>query len=137
MDKITLKIIILENVEKVWKYYTEPNHIMKWNFTDPSWFCPKAENNLQVGGSFKYRMESKKENFHFDFEGVYDEIIPLKLLKSHLIDGRTIETQFHEIDGKTTEVIQIFQPENDNLRDSQRNNWYAILDNFHKYVENH
>lgn len=136
MENITLKITILENVDKVWKYFTEPKHIKQWNFAEPTWHCPKAENNLEVGGHFKYRMESKKRDTGFDFEGVYDEIIPLKLIKYHLSDGRKVEVQFNEIDENTTEMVQTFEPENDNMRDSQRDGWYAIMDNFHKHVEN-
>lgn len=136
MENITLKITILENVDKVWKYFTEPKHIKQWNFAESTWDCPKAENNLEVGGHFKYRMESKKRDTGFDFEGVYDEIIPLKLIKYHLSDGRKVEVQFNEIDENTTEMVQTFEPENDNMRDSQRDGWYAIMDNFHKHVEN-
>jgi uncharacterized protein YndB with AHSA1/START domain len=136
MDRITLKIIILKNVEKVWNYYTDPKHILKWNFADSSWHCTKAENNLKVGGKFNYRMESKQENFGFDYYGVFEEIIPFKSLKSSLGDGRHVDIYFNKIDENSTEIVQVFEPENDNLIDMQRNSWYAILNNFHKYVEN-
>lgn len=136
MDSITLKITILENVEKVWSYYTEPGHIVEWNFEDRSWHCTKAENDLRVGGSFNYRIESKKEDFGSDFSGFYDEIIPQKLIKFHFEDGRNVEIRFNKLDEKSTEVIEIFEPKNDNLIDMQRDSLYAILNNFHKYVEN-
>lgn len=135
-ENIILKITILENVEKVWEYYTKPEHIIKWNFAEPTWHCPKAENNLEVGGTFNYRMESKKDDFGFDFKGVFDEIAPSQLLKFHLDDGRKVVVNFNNIDEKTTEVTETFEPENDNMFDMQRDGWYAILNNFHKYVEN-
>ena len=136
MDKITLKITILENVAKVWDFYIKPEYIKKWNFAEASWHCPKAENEFEVGGKFNYRMESKKEDFGFDYEGVFDEIIPCKSIKSILKDGRIVEIHFNKVDESTTEVTQIFEPENNNMLDMQRDGWYAILNNFHKYVEN-
>lgn len=136
MDNITLKITILDNVQKVWTYFNEPKHIEKWYFADKTWHCTKADNDLKVGAYFKYRMESKKEDFGSDFEGVYDEILPFETIKSHLLDGRKIEVHFNKIDENTTELIEIFEPENDNLIDMQRDGWYLVLNNFHKYVEN-
>ena len=56
-------------------------------------------------------------------------------MKSHLDDGRKIEVQFNKIDEKTTEIIEIFEPEVQNSIEMQRVGWYAILDRFHKYVE--
>lgn len=136
MDNITLNITILADVEKVWQLYTEPKHILKWNFAEETWHCTKAENDVKIGGNFNYRMESKKEKFGFNFAGTYDEVIPFELLKFHLDDGRHVEVRFNKIDDHTTEIVEIFQPENDNLIDMQRDGWYAILNNFHKYVEN-
>ncbi|MFX8949782.1 SRPBCC domain-containing protein, partial [Acinetobacter baumannii] len=75
MNKITITAIIHADVKKVWEYYTNPNHIMHWNFADPSWHCPKVENNMTTGGIYKARMEAKDGSFGFDFEAVYSEII--------------------------------------------------------------
>ena len=137
MEPIKIDITILKPVEKVWEYYNEPKHITKWNFAHESWHCPKAENDLRVGGKFTYRMEAKDESFGFDLSGIYDEIIPLKKIKYHLEDGRLVEVIFNEIDATTTEVVEIFEPETQNSREMQRDGWYAILNNFHKYVENY
>ena len=82
-------------------------------------------------------MEAKDESFGFDLSGIYDEIIPLKKIKYHLEDGRLVEVIFNEIDPTTTEVVEIFEPETQNSREMQRDGWYAILNNFHKYVENY
>jgi uncharacterized protein YndB with AHSA1/START domain len=38
-------------IEKVLNNWTKPKHITKWNFAMDDWQCPKAENNLKVGGS--------------------------------------------------------------------------------------
>jgi uncharacterized protein YndB with AHSA1/START domain len=42
-----------------------------WNFADPSWHCPKAENDLTIGGKYLARMEAKDGSFGFDFEAIY------------------------------------------------------------------
>jgi len=137
MDPITIDITILAPVEKVWNYFNEPQHITKWNFAHESWQCSSAENDLRVGGKLKTRMEAKDKSFGFDFEGTYDEIVPNARIRYHLEDGRKVEVIFDKIDNNTTKVTEIFDPEKQNSVEMQREGWYAILNNFHKYVENH
>lgn len=136
MDPIKIDLSIQEPIQKVWDYFNQPEHIVNWNFAHESWHCPKAENDLQVGGKLKTRMEAKDGSFGFDFEGIYDEIVPLKLIRYHLEDGRNVEIQFDEIDQNTTKVTEIFDPESMNPIEMQRDGWYAILENFHRYVTN-
>ncbi|TXF78930.1 SRPBCC family protein [Chryseobacterium sp.] len=136
MDPIKIEITILEPVQKVWDYMNDPKHIKKWNFAHETWHCPKAENDLRVGGRLMTRMEAKDGSSGFDFVGIYDEIIPLEKIRYHLEDGRKVEIIFNQIDASTTEVVEIFDPETQNMREMQREGWYAILNNFHKYVEN-
>ena len=136
MDPIKIDITILKPVNKVWDFFTEPEHITKWNFATEEWVCPTAENNLKAGGDFNYRMEAKDASFGFDYTGTYDEIIPLQKIKYHLSDGRKVEVIFENIDANTTKVIEIFEPDPSQPRDMQRDGWYAILNNFHKHVEN-
>ena len=136
MEPIKLEISILPLVTKVWEYFTQPEHITKCNFASDVWPCPAATNDLKVGGAFSYRMEMKEDDFGFDFKGVYDEIIPLKLIKYHLDDGRKVEVHFESIDADTTLITEIFEPDPQEMFLTQRDGWYAILNNFHKYVEN-
>ncbi|MDQ1095585.1 MULTISPECIES: SRPBCC family protein [Chryseobacterium] len=135
MESITLEITILASAEKVWQYFNSPEHIIRWNFADETWHCPEAENNLKEGGTFRYRMEAKNGSFGFDFQGTYDEIVPEHRIKYHLDDGRKVKVLFEQIDAHTTKLIQTFEPENQNPIQMQRDGWYAIMNNFHKYVE--
>ncbi len=137
MEPIKIDITILKPVEMVWELMQEPKHIVKWNFSHDKWHCTKAENDLRVGGKLETRMEAKDGSYGFDFIGHYDEIIPLQKLKYHFDDGRNVEVIFESIDANTTKVIEIFDPETRNSREMQRDGWYGILNNFHKYVENH
>lgn len=136
MEPIKIDITILKPVSKVWEFFTQPEHITRWNFASDIWHCPKAENNLKVGGDFNFRMEAKDHSFGFDFKGIYDEVVLHEKIRYHLEDRRNVEIIFEKMDENTTKVTEIFDPEEENSREMQRNGWYAILDNFHKYVEN-
>ena len=136
MEKIKIDITILAPVEKVWDYYNDPEHIVKWNFAHESWECPSSENDLRVGGKFNNRMEAKDGSFGFDFVGIYDEVVENELMRYHMEDGRNVEIVFEKADENTTKVKISFDPETQNSVEMQREGWYAILNNFHKYVEN-
>ncbi|KIA90600.1 SRPBCC domain-containing protein [Kaistella jeonii] len=135
MEPITIDIIILQPIHKVWDYFYNAKHIVKWNFTTPNWHCPKATIDFREGGRFDYRLECKDNSFGYNFSGIINEIKDQESVKSKLDDGRLIEVHFRIIDENTTEVIEIFQPEAQYSREMQRTGWYAILDRFHKYVE--
>ena len=131
---ITIQTNINAPLEKVWELYTNPDHVIKWNNASDDWHTPNAENDLREGGSFKYRMEAKDGSAGFDFEGVYDQIVPMALIKYHLLDGRKVEVVFSE-DTSGTMVVVNFEPEDTNSLEMQRSGWQSILDNFKGYVE--
>jgi uncharacterized protein YndB with AHSA1/START domain len=132
--KITVETRINAPVEKVWKHFTEPAHIMEWNNASPDWHTPKAENDLRPGGSFSYRMEAKDGSAGFDFAGTYEEVVPNEFISYTIGDGRKVEVTFTDEGGKT-HVIETFDPENENPVEMQRGGWQAILDSFKKHVE--
>lgn len=132
--KITISATIAANTQKVWDYWTDPEHITNWNFASDDWHCPSAENELRVGGKYRARMEAKDGSFGFDFEAVYDEVIDKKKITYTMTDGRAATTWF-ETAGDKTKVTTTFDPENENPMDMQRDGWQAILNNFKKYVE--
>ncbi len=68
--------------------------------------------------------------------GIYDEVVTNEKIRYHLEDGRNVEVIFDRIDENTTKVTEIFDPEKQNSAEMQRDGWCAILNNFHKYVEN-
>jgi uncharacterized protein YndB with AHSA1/START domain len=131
---ITVEAKINAPVEKVWKLWTEPQHIIKWNNASDEWHTPKAENDLKEGGKFLSRMEAKDGSFGFNFEGTYNEVKPLELIRYTLADDREVKIIFKG-EGKTTTVTEIFEAENQNSIEMQQMGWQAILNNFKKYVE--
>ncbi len=50
--KLTIDATIKAPVDKVWKFWTGPEHIVKWNSPSDDWHTTRAENDLQVGGKF-------------------------------------------------------------------------------------
>ena len=132
-QKITVQATINADKNKVWNYYTNPKHITKWNFADPSWHCPSAENDMKIGGKYRARMEAKDGSFGFDFEAIYSEIIEGEQF-TYQFDGRTATVIFNVINNHT-EITVIFDPENENPIEMQKGGWQAILNNFKKYTE--
>lgn len=133
-DKIIIQAIVSADIEKVWDYYTLPEHITKWNFASDDWQCPHASNDMRVGGKYLARMEAKDGSFGFDFEAVYDQIIVGKRFSYTMPDGREVQVTFNDADGKT-EVAISFDAETENSIELQRQGWQAIIDNFKKYTE--
>ena len=132
--KITVQNTVKAPVEKVWKYWTLPQHIMKWNSASDDWHTPRSENDLRVGGKFSARMEAKDGSFGFDFGGVYDAVRENDYIEYTLGDGRKVSVTFKG-NGNETNVIEIFDAETENPVEMQRGGWQAILDNFKKYTE--
>ena len=45
MERITVQTSIKSDIDKVWQYWTKPEHITNWNFATDEWCCPNAEND--------------------------------------------------------------------------------------------
>ncbi|HEX5168369.1 MAG TPA: SRPBCC family protein [Cyclobacteriaceae bacterium] len=132
--KITVEASINAPVEKVWNYWSEPKHITKWCQASDDWHAPYAENDLRTNGKFKTTMAAKDGSMSFDFEGVYSNVQPHKLIEYTIGDGRTVKIIF-TADGNKTTVTETFEAESSNPVEMQRGGWQAILDNFKKYME--
>lgn len=133
LEKITIKSTVSVSKHKVWDYYTQPEHITKWNFADPSWHCPSATNDLTVGGRYVARMEARDGSFGFDFDAVYTEI-NIGENFTYEFGGRYATVTFIEIN-EQTEVVITFDPETENSIELQRAGWQSILNNFKNYTE--
>ncbi len=134
-SKVTVNATINADANKVWNYYTTPEHITQWNFADPSWQCPSATNDMRVGGKYAARMEAKDGSFGFDFEATYDAITPGKGFTYTMPDGRQASVDFNG-NGHQTDVVVSFDPEGQNPIEMQQSGWQAILNNFKQYAEN-
>jgi uncharacterized protein YndB with AHSA1/START domain len=133
---ITVESTVNAPVEKVWEYWTKPEHITQWNNASDDWHTPRAENDLRAGGSFTARMEAKDGSFGFDFGGVYDIVTTNEYIAYTLGDGRKVNITF-TANGNTTNVVESFEAESTNSIELQQGGWQAILNNFKKYTEGH
>jgi uncharacterized protein YndB with AHSA1/START domain len=134
MELITVQANIQAPVEKVWEYFTNPQHVINWNFAMPEWHCPSATNQLEVGGEFHYTMAARDNSMSFDFWGTYQKIEKEKNIEILLGDGRSMLVTFEMTDA-TTIITEKFEPENENPVEMQQTGWQMILDNFKSYVE--
>lgn len=132
--KVTIEALIDAPVEKVWEYWNEPSHITQWAFASPEWHAPSATNDLRVGGTFNTRMEAKDGSFGFDFAGEYTEVEPNNVIGYVMGDGREVRTVFTPA-GNGTKIVSVFDAEDMNPVEMQKEGWQAILNNFKKHVE--
>ena len=131
---LTVQNIINAPIEKVWAYWTAPEHITKWCNASEDWHTPNATNDLRVGGKFNTRMEAKDSSMGFDFWGLYDVVTINEYIAYTLGDDRKVNITF-TADGNSTKVVENFEAENENPIEMQQGGWQAIMDNFKNYTE--
>lgn len=131
---ITVTALVNAPLKEVWDKWTLPEHITKWCFAADTWHAPSAENDLHEGGRFMTRMEARDGSFGFDFGGIYTQVSTHQCIAYILADERTVRITFTEENGATY-IEEVFDPENENPVEMQRDGWQAILNNFKKYAE--
>lgn len=134
MTKITVSVEVKSTLNKVWESWNEPKHIVNWCSWDDSWHTPNATNDLKVWWRFLSRMEAKDWSMWFDFWWKYTEIIERNFIKYVMDDGRDVENIFEEI-WDIVKVTTVFDAENINSIELQRQGWQHISNNFKNYTE--
>lgn len=132
---ITVETTVNAPVEKVWKYWTEDQHIVKWCSASEDWHTPTSTTDLRVGGKFTSRMEAKDGSMGFDFGGEYTRVKKHEQISYTMSDGRKVDVRF-EAKGNQTHMVESFEAEQMNPVEMQQGGWQAILNNFKKYTEN-
>ncbi len=135
MDTITVQTTVDRDVTLVWRCWTDPIHVVSWNQASSDWHCPRAVNDLTVGGTFTYTMAARDGSVSFDFTGTYTDIVAHSLIRYTLADGRKVEVSFTPHDSGSTTVIETFEMEGTHSRDQQQSGWEAILDGFKSHCE--
>jgi uncharacterized protein YndB with AHSA1/START domain len=131
---ITVSTTVNLPVEKVWESWNNPKHIKQWTHASDDWHTTYADNDLRKDGKFKTTMAAKDGSFSFDFEGVYTDVKAHELIAYTLGDGRKVSISFKS-EGDTTQIVETFDPEQENSIEMQQGGWQAILDNFKKHTE--
>ena len=130
---IIVETIVAAPIEQVWRAYTTPEDIKRWNAASADWHTTAATVDLRAGGAFSSRMEAKDGSMGFDFAGTYTQIVENKLIE-YTFGDRTARIEFAEAPNGVR-VRVTFDPEQENPVELQRGGWQSILDNFARYVE--
>ena len=131
---ITVSTRVNAKINKVWQFWTDPIHIVNWNFASDDWCCPTAINDLSPGGELNWRMEAKDGSMGFDFTGTYKTIVQNEIIHYEISDGRTVKISFKTEQDEVV-LTETFDAEDQNSAELQKAGWQAILNNFKKYVE--
>jgi uncharacterized protein YndB with AHSA1/START domain len=131
--KITVEAIVDAPLEDVWRAWTTPSDIRKWNAASDDWHTTDAKVDLRVGGKFSSRMEAKDGTAGFDFAGTYTKIKHEQRIEAKFGD-RHLVVEFIEGPNGIT-VRETFDAETTHTPEQQREGWQAILNNFAKHVE--
>lgn len=131
--KITVEKLVHAPIDAVWRAWTNPADIKRWNAASDDWHTTDASVDLRVGGGFSSRMEAKDGSMGFDFAGTYTQVEEHRLIACSFGD-RTMQVEFLPgADGVT--VRETFDAESTHSIEQQRVGWQAILDNFARHVE--
>jgi uncharacterized protein YndB with AHSA1/START domain len=133
LSPITVSVLVNSPLARAWAVFTDPAHIVAWNFASDDWCCPRAANDLRVGGEFNNRMEAKDGSMGFDMAGTYDVVEPLRAIGFTFGDRRA-DIVF-TAEGERTRVTETFIPEGTFPREMQQGGWQAILDNYKRRAE--
>jgi uncharacterized protein YndB with AHSA1/START domain len=133
LPRITVETTVKAPLAEVWRAYSSPEDIVKWNSPTPTWHTTSSKVDLREGGAFSSRMEAKDGSMGFDFAGTYTKIVDRKLIE-YAFGDRKARVDFTEGPAGVT-VKVAFDGETENPVEQQRAGWQSILDSFKKHVE--
>jgi uncharacterized protein YndB with AHSA1/START domain len=58
-QKVTVETTVRAPIEEVWRAYTTPEDIKRWNAASDDWYTTSATVDLHTGDAFHSRMEAK------------------------------------------------------------------------------
>jgi uncharacterized protein YndB with AHSA1/START domain len=131
--RINIETTVKAPLAEVWRAYSSPEDIKKWNSPSPDWHTPSSTVDLREGGAFSSRMEARDGSMGFDFAGTYTKVVDRKLIE-YAFGDRTARVEFSEGPGGVTVKVG-FDAEMQNPVEQQRAGWQSILDRFKKHVE--
>ncbi len=125
---------VKNDIETVWRAWTEPEHIVNWYFASDEWHCPAASNDFTQGGAFSYTLAAKDGSAKFDYDGSYAKIVDHELIEFSLNDGRLVTVSFTQL-SEEVQIQESFEPDHQVSPEMQKMGWQAILNNFCIYTE--
>ncbi len=138
MSKLTIATTIKATPQQVFEIYLNEQDNQRWNTTGGGWSAGVVKIDPQVGGRSEVEFKSADGKSDFIFGCVFTEIIPNQKIAYIMsfpgISVRGAEVLFQEVDGQT-QVTTIFDAEEINSPEQQKEGWGDILENLKKYVE--
>lgn len=131
--KIIVSTVVQAPIHEVWRAYTTPEDIKRWNAASADWHTTSASVDLRAGGKFSSRMEAKDGSFGFDFAGEYTKVVQHQLIE-YAFGERNASVEF--VEGASGVTVRVtFDSEPTHPEDQQRAGWQAILENFARHVK--
>jgi uncharacterized protein YndB with AHSA1/START domain len=130
---ITVETTVAAPADHVWRAYTTPEAITRWNAASDDWHTTAATVDLRPGGAFSSRMEARDGSAGFDFAGTYTDVALHERI-AYTFGDRSAEVAFRPTPAGTA-VRVTFDAEQTHPVELQRQGWQAILDSFKRYVE--
>jgi uncharacterized protein YndB with AHSA1/START domain len=131
---IEVSVTIQKPLKVVWFHLLNPLSIQQWNQVSSDWETTEARVDLKVGGQYFAHMQAKDKSFGFDFIATFTKINPLENYTYVLDDQRVVTVTLKETKQGVL-VTEVFDPENENPMEIQREGWQAILTSFKNFVE--
>jgi uncharacterized protein YndB with AHSA1/START domain len=130
--QLTLVRVYAAPRDLVWQAYTDPKHIVKWQFA-ADWETPFAETDVRPGGAFRIGMRPADHSEEgFVFEGKYREVVKPERLVQDVGDGRVMTTRFEEVLGGGTRLTLSLEMALG--EENERTGWSQILDNLGTHI---
>ncbi len=133
-EPITILVTIRKPIDVVWFHLLNPSSITQWNQASSDWQTTYATVDASVGGRYLAHIQAKDGSVGFDFIATFKEINAPRQFTYVLDDQRIVKVTLNETT-EGVEVIQTFDPENENPRSMQQDGWQAILNAFKHFVE--
>jgi uncharacterized protein YndB with AHSA1/START domain len=133
-ENITVRVIVRKPIDVVWFHLLNPSSITQWNQASGDWETTHATIDAIVGGRYLAHMQAKDGFFGFDFVATFKQIHAPHRFTYVLDDQRIVKVTLKKT-SQGVEVIQTFDPENENPRSMQQEGWQAILNSFQQFVE--
>lgn len=130
----SLSVSIKGSIEDVWRYWTVSDHIRNWASLSMKWECTEVFNELELGGGFHWRMQSRDGKSAWYVRGTYEKIEEGKNIV-HLDSEERLVRAGMEREGDTVVVTVSFSSKRDSGDMTFLGMWSFLLDNFKAYVE--
>jgi len=123
--------------DAVFDAWTNPEVLRRWWVVDPAWRTPVAEVDLRVGGAYRLSMEDPDAGTRHTVGGEYREVLrPERLVYSWSWEQdaggtphvSTVTVRFLAEGERTTVVLEHFELESRQSRDSHRAGWEGCLE---------